>query len=127
MKRINAVFLWGFFLIAMFAAGAGSVPADHDRIDFQAVAACTIIGGFLLWPVIGFAYALKIALDGLFASWRVSKARSIAVRIEPTLQAPALDPEIVPEENSACFCRAIPAGVLPDDSRCLLGKCLDCY
>src|SRR5882672_5156559 len=117
MKRINRIFLWGFFLIAMFAAGAGSIPADRDRIDFQAVAACVILGGFLLWAAIGYTYAWKLALDGLRTSWRTSKVRAVAVRIEPILQAPVLDLEVVPPEDSACLCRAMPAGVLPDVSR----------
>lgn len=106
MGRINRLFQWGFFAVAMIAAGARSVPDGDYRVEM--FAAMAIFAGFLLWAAIGYVYAWTIAIEDLRARRRAN-AQAPEPRREPVFDRPHLVPaervEILPPLERQAYWR----------------------
>ena len=73
MRRVNTVFLWGFFIICLFAAGARGAHTDlGDR--YEALCAVAVIVGFPVYGII----ALGFGVARVIGFWR-ARRRSVAV------------------------------------------------
>jgi hypothetical protein len=114
------VLMIGRILFLLVFLGVNFAARTDEEFGFLYFWFCFWLGiPMLMWAAIYYAHA-----------WWATRRRSISVMASPTVQALEHDPEILPPEDSVCFCRKLPAACFPAGpgaSRCLLEKCPDCY